>query len=151
MTRILVGIIAVLMAAQGLWFLRSESLKQQISERTNQINVLTIQQQNLAERLSQSLATVNSLREIDKNNIQQKKQLQANLTALEKQNANNHQFIRELQNENQELRDWAKQPLPTAINRLRQRPAITGTHRYCDHLRSTRTMQTQSIFCTDQR
>ena len=42
--------------------------------------------------------------------------------------------IEELQRENEELRDWARQPLPAAARRLRERPALTGADAYRDWL-----------------
>ncbi len=42
--------------------------------------------------------------------------------------------IEELQRENEELRDWAGQPLPAAARRLRERPALTGADAYRDWL-----------------
>lgn len=42
--------------------------------------------------------------------------------------------IEELKRENQELRDWADQPLPAAARRLRERPALTGADAYRDWL-----------------
>lgn len=42
--------------------------------------------------------------------------------------------IEELQRENEELRDWAGQPLPAAARRLRERPALSGADAYRDWL-----------------
>lgn len=42
--------------------------------------------------------------------------------------------IEELTRENQELRNWADQPLPAAARRLRERPALTGADAYRDWL-----------------
>jgi LysB family phage lysis regulatory protein len=48
--------------------------------------------------------------------------------------ARRHSQIEDLKHENQELRDWAAQPLPTAARRLRERPALTGADAYQDWL-----------------
>lgn len=42
--------------------------------------------------------------------------------------------IEDLKHENQELRDWAAQPLPAAARRLRERPTLTGADAYQDWL-----------------
>lgn len=42
--------------------------------------------------------------------------------------------IRRLQNDVQGIRDWADQPLPGAVIRMRQRPAITGSASYAEFL-----------------
>ena len=44
--------------------------------------------------------------------------------------------IRKLQNDTEELQEWADSPLPDAIVRLRQRPAITGSAAYSEYLSS---------------
>lgn len=49
--------------------------------------------------------------------------LRSGLAARERQ-------IEDLKHENEELRDWAAQPLPNAARRLRERPAITGADAY---------------------
>lgn len=38
--------------------------------------------------------------------------------------------IEALKHENDQLRDWARQPLPDAARRLRERPALTGADAY---------------------
>ncbi|NWD56295.1 LysB family phage lysis regulatory protein [Pseudomonas veronii] len=48
--------------------------------------------------------------------------------------AKRERTIEELKRENDELRDWAAQPLPDAARRLRERPAITGAAAYRDWL-----------------
>jgi len=48
--------------------------------------------------------------------------------------ARRHSQIEDLKRENQELRDWAAQPLPAAARRLRERPAIAGADAYRDWL-----------------
>lgn len=48
--------------------------------------------------------------------------------------ARRHSQIEDLKHENQELRDWAAQPLPAAARRLRERPALTGADAYQDWL-----------------
>lgn len=42
--------------------------------------------------------------------------------------------IEELKRENEDLRRWARQPLPAAARRLRERPALTGAAAYRDWL-----------------
>lgn len=44
--------------------------------------------------------------------------------------ANRERLIEDLKHENDELRQWADQPLPDAARRLRERPAITGADAY---------------------
>lgn len=44
--------------------------------------------------------------------------------------ANRERQIESLKHENEELRNWADQPLPDAARRLRERPALTGGAAY---------------------
>lgn len=60
--------------------------------------------------------------------------LQTTTTELRTLLAERQQVIEELTRENQELRDWARQPLPAAARRLRERPALTGAAAYRDWL-----------------
>ncbi|KAA0948054.1 LysB family phage lysis regulatory protein [Pseudomonas sp. ANT_H14] len=48
--------------------------------------------------------------------------------------ANRERTIEVLKRENDELRNWADQPLPDAARRLRERPALTGAAAYRDWL-----------------
>lgn len=48
--------------------------------------------------------------------------------------AKRERTIKELKLENDELRNWADQPLPDAARRLRERPALTGADAYRDWL-----------------
>ncbi len=44
--------------------------------------------------------------------------------------ATRQRTIEALKHENDQLRDWARQPLPAAARRLRERPALTGADAY---------------------
>lgn len=49
---------------------------------------------------------------------------------LRKGLAQRERLIEDLKHENQQLHDWADQPLPDAARRLRERPALTGADAY---------------------
>nr|WP_066632348.1 Rz-like lysis system protein LysB [Bordetella sp. H567] len=49
--------------------------------------------------------------------------------------------IRSLQHATEELQAWADQPLPDAVIRLRQRPAITGSAAYSEYLSHRQPLQ----------
>lgn len=51
--------------------------------------------------------------------------------------------IARLQTEVAEIRDWANTPLPVDIERLRQRPALSGAASYSELMPKTDTMHTQ--------
>ncbi len=48
--------------------------------------------------------------------------------------------IKRLEHENKSYRDWANNPLPQPVKRLRQRPAITGSSEYRQWLSGTHPM-----------
>lgn len=62
------------------------------------------------------------------------KQLRATQDDLRAALRSRQHQIEELKRENQELREWADQPLPDAARRLRERPAIVGAGAYREHL-----------------
>lgn len=66
--------------------------------------------------------------------------LRTQTNALRTQLAARQRDIEELKHENQELRDWADQPLPDAARRLRERPALTGADAYRDWLSRSRAL-----------
>lgn len=51
--------------------------------------------------------------------------------------------LRELENENQDYRDWARQFIPNTIVSLQQRPTITGSEHYRQYLRNRDPLPTQ--------
>lgn len=68
------------------------------------------------------------------NALTDERQAQADLRAkqsqIRQQLAERQQTIKDLTNENQQLRDWAATELPATARRLRTRPAITGAADY---------------------
>lgn len=83
---------------------------------------------------NRNLATVNTLT----TTLQQERESQSDLRAQQDQLrqalAKRARTIEELKRENDELRNWAVQPLPDAARRLRERPALTGAAAYRDWL-----------------
>ena len=81
-----------------------------------------------------SLATVNTLTGTLKQERDAQSQLRIQQDQLRLGLANRERTIEELKRENDELRNWADQPLPDAARRLRERPALTGAAAYRDWL-----------------
>lgn len=112
-----------------------------------QHQVATAQQANkrLEEQLGhaqqdrdQNLATANQL----KSELANERASQAKLLALHGELrqglAQRERVIEALKHENQQLREWADQPLPDAARRLRERPALTGADAYRQWLSGSR-------------
>lgn len=85
-----------------------------------------------------NLATANKL----KSELASERASQAKLLALQGELrqglAQRERVIEALKHENQQLREWADQPLPDAARRLRERPALTGADAYRQWLSGSR-------------
>lgn len=81
-----------------------------------------------------NLATVNTLTDTLKQERDAQSQLRKQQDQLRQGLANRERTIEELKRENDELRNWADQPLPDAARRLRERPALTGAAAYREWL-----------------
>ncbi|TKK40449.1 peptidase [Pseudomonas fluorescens] len=81
-----------------------------------------------------NLATATTLTATLKQERENQSALRAQQDQLRQALAKRARTIEELKLENDELRDWAAQPLPDAARRLRERPAITGAAAYRDWL-----------------
>lgn len=124
------GIIAVALLAAigtGLW-----GWGQQLLLGTERETSKSLAQQldNAQEDARRNLATATEL----KTTLERERESQAKLQQLQGELrsslAKRERQIEELKLENEELRNWAAQPLPDAARRLRQRPTITGADAY---------------------
>lgn len=81
-----------------------------------------------------NLATATTLTATLKQERENQSTLRAQQDQLRQALAKRARTIEELKLENDELRNWAIQPLPGAARRLRERPALTGAATYRDWL-----------------
>ncbi len=81
-----------------------------------------------------NLKTANTLTDTLKQERDAQSSLRAQQDQLRQSLAKRERTIEELKRENEELRNWAGQPLPDAARRLRERPALTGAAAYRDWL-----------------
>jgi LysB family phage lysis regulatory protein len=81
-----------------------------------------------------NLKTANTLTDTLKQERDAQSTLRAQQDQLRQNLAKRELTIEELKRENDELRNWADQPLPDAARRLRERPAFTGAAAYRDWL-----------------
>ncbi|AZF31037.1 Phage endolysin [Pseudomonas sp. R4-35-07] len=86
------------------------------------------------EDANRNLATVNTLTTTLQQERESQSALRAQQDQLRQALAKRARTIEELKRENDELRNWAVQPLPDAARRLRERPALTGAAAYRDWL-----------------
>ncbi len=93
------------------------------------------------EDADRNLATANTLTDTLKQERDAQSLLRSQQDQLRLGLAKRERTIEELKRENDELRNWADQPLPDAARRLRQRPALTGAAAYSDWLSGRRAMR----------
>ena len=122
----IVSILSIVLAWQHITILElSENLA--VSNHSNSLKQATITglhaQKALLKKSQQKLAT----------------DLQQNRATVIKQ----IKQLRELEYENQDYRDWARQFIPNAVVGLQQRPTITGSEHYRQYLRNRDPLPTQ--------
>lgn len=127
MTRWLLALVAAL--ALLIWHQQTridaaQSSKELAVERAEQAEQTAAQHQANAATLAATLSTERTAQTT----------LQNQIATLRTALATRQRDIEELKRENQELRDWADQPLPAAARRLRERPALAGADAYRDWL-----------------
>lgn len=104
-------------------------------------DLATERQQQAEQRIERQATTIATLEKSLATERTAQARLSQERTALRQGLAARNQQIEVLKRENQELRDWAAQPLPAAARRLRERPAITGAAGYRQWLSSRNAMQ----------
>lgn len=96
------------------------------------------------EDADRNLATANTLTDTLKQERDAQSLLRSQQDQLRLGLAKRERTIEELKRENDELRNWADQPLPDAARRLRERPALTGAAAYRDWLSGRNTVRPAS-------
>lgn len=95
-------------------------------------------EQQLAEsmqREAQNMVVINALWDNARRQANQRRALAQQQASLARTASNRLTTIEELHRENETLRAWATAPLPDAISRMRQRPAVTGADAYHQSVR----------------
>ncbi|QNU62247.1 Rz-like lysis system protein LysB [Vreelandella titanicae] len=95
-------------------------------------------------REQKSLVIIDALWENARRLEAQRRALAEQQAALSQTAANRLATIEELQRENATLRTWANTRLPSAVIRLRKRPAVTGASDYYQSLRDAQPLQPAS-------
>jgi len=86
------------------------------------------------EEADQNLVTANTLTTILEQERDVQRLLRSQQGQLRQGLAKRSRTIEVLKRENDELRNWADQPLPDVARRLRERPTLTGAAAYRDWL-----------------
>lgn len=139
MTRLLTALAILLLVVLVTWALwqrsnaaeaRAELAEQQLAESH--------------DREQKSLVIIDALWENARRLEAQRRALDEQQAALSHTAANRLATIEELQRENATLRAWANTHLPSAVIRLRNRPAVTGARDYYQSLRNAEPLQPAS-------
>ena len=108
--------------------------RQRINTAQSQTDLAKSAAKTAREDADRNLATANTLTATLKQERENQSTLRAQQDQLRQALAKRARTIEELKLENDELRNWAIQPLPDAARRLRERPALTGAAAYRDWL-----------------
>lgn len=108
--------------------------QQRINTAESQTDLAKSAAKTARDDADRNLATATTLTAILKQERENQSTLRAQQNQLRQALAKRARTIEELKLENDELRNWAIQPLPDAARRLRERPALTGAAAYRDWL-----------------
>ena len=108
--------------------------QQRINTAQSQTDLAKNAAKTAREDADRNLATATTLTATLKQERENQSTLRAQQDQLRQALAKRARTIEELKLENDELRNWAIQPLPDAARRLRERPALTGAAAYRDWL-----------------
>ncbi|QPO19614.1 LysB family phage lysis regulatory protein [Pseudomonas sp. Y39-6] len=122
------------MALLGALALLIWGQQQRIDVAESQAELANATAKTAREDADRNLRTANTLTATLKQERDAQSTLRAQQDQLHQSLAKRERTIEELKRENDELRNWAAQPLPDAARRLRQRPALTGAAAYRDWL-----------------
>lgn len=128
-TRLLLTLIAAVALAVFVQFQQLQAAKARAA-------LITEQRDTARGELATVRADLEQLHQREAEKERQRAALAATQQQLEHTLAERTTTIRRLQRENEELRQWADQPLPEPVARLRERPALTGADSYQQYLRN---------------
>lgn len=93
------------------------------------------------QREQEGLVVIDALWENARRLETQRRELNEQQASLTRTASNRLATIEELQHENATLRAWANTRLPSAVIRLRKRPAVTGADAYYQSVRNPQPLQ----------
>ncbi|HAI1363693.1 TPA: LysB family phage lysis regulatory protein [Escherichia coli] len=123
MNRLLLVVLALLLAALGWQTWRLADASQTISTQADEL-------QSKSQALAKSNSQLISLSILTETNNREQARLYAEAEQTSVLLSQRQHRIEELKRENEDLRRWADTPLPADIIRLRERPAFTGGAAY---------------------
>lgn len=123
MNRLLLVVLALLLAALGWQTWRLADASQTISTQADEL-------QSKSQALAKSNSQLISLSILTETNNREQARLYADAEQTRALLRQRQRRIEELKRENEDLRRWADTPLPADIIRLRERPVLTGGAAY---------------------
>lgn len=126
------GLLVALLAGAGAWYLFSLRADLHSAEE---------ERDDALQAQFDRDAVIKQLQETARKNELARKALATTQSAIRSSLGDREILIRNLQNENAELRDWAAVSLPAAVVGLRDHETITGAADYRKHLSSSSALQ----------
>lgn len=126
----ILALVLALCSALGVKWFESHQLAQKLTQ-------ARVNNQTMGEMLERATRDLEQLRKAERERLEDRSQLQKKQRALQQLADSRLETIRNLTNENEELRRWAAMPLPAAVVRLYQRPSFQSAADYLEYLRHT--------------
>ena len=124
--RVLIALAAVLAVLAAVLYVRGLHAELETAKQAEQIA-----RQGNTDRD----AAIRELRLYERKNAEARARLEADRNGIQSNLATREILIRDLQNENNELRDWSAVRLPGVVIGMRDHPAITGAAAYRERMR----------------
>ena len=124
--RVLIALGAILATTAAFLYVKSLRAELETAKQAEQIA-----RQGIADRDD----TIKALRQLAADNDQARAKLESDRNGIRSNLATRELMIRNLENENKELRDWSSVRLPGVIIGMRDHPAATGAADYRERVR----------------
>lgn len=131
----ILALVLALCTALGVKWFESHQLAQELT-------LASERNQTLGEKLKRATSNLEQIREAEQQRQADRNVLQKKQRELIQLAESRLTIIRNLTNENEELRTWASQPLPDAVVRLYERPSFQSSTDYLEYLRHTNALHT---------
>ncbi|WP_106477322.1 Rz-like lysis system protein LysB [Phytohalomonas tamaricis] len=139
-SRVVIWGVVTLVATLGIW-----GIYERLSATEARATLAEEQLEHARQREQQKELVISALWQNAATIESQRRESNARMNELTRLASNRLAAIKELQNENTDLRDWAATRLPDAVIRMHKHPAYTGADAYYQSMRDTEPMHTASV------
>lgn len=131
----ILALVLALCTALGVKWFESHQLAQELT-------LASERNQTLGENLKRATSDLEQIRKAEQERLKDRATLQKTQRELMQLAESRLTMIRNLTDENEELRTWAAKPLPDAVVRLYERPSFQSAADYLEYLRHTNALHT---------